>query len=1413
MVALVPSKRHINRLAADGGEDPNELHMTLKYLGKAADYSPGDRRDVIDSVKRAIKGMGPVKALGFAVSMFNPKAEEACIVLGCGGAELHGVHEAISSEVDGGPEEHKPWIPHVTLKYTGNPDEVGDHVGKTGPITFDKVRVAFGGKNTDIPLDGDASWSEDDEEGLKEDFNAFIEYKDTLTDLEEKKLRHVRTEAGVHRFHAPIGSPIVGHGGSDHALTSFKVIESDYHGFDKVEDHHGGQYYVGKWPGERGVWVTDAKDDNNVIAHAADEAGALTALDAAIKKGGGTALHHVKPKPAGPSAREKLRNAEVMHGSDRSKWTPKQRADAAKLEAQAATEHGGESPKEEYDRLTALPLSQQTRAIQARIRTLGNLRENTGVGRDEQAKYPHIKPVASEYDDYEKFKGADGKDYYLHKTGRKWEAVDANDHSIMSGSRDDVLSSLNYYASKNASATSARGSASSNTGDGLDKMTLAQLREVARQELSTGTKIGTRAGLISVIRKQRENRAKAPTAASSEPKDTVRLKPHQLRPGMRVQVRKYKDGQDMGVEWDRIGMLSNQRAQHRVGMAHFSAGMYTVYNSRGEHITSLSPNSSMVADASSGEIPSARPRLMSLGAFGSERVLVPSTHAIEEYGLPEPQVLEHAGNSIDPNDPNYGRPAIAREIQARLDRETRPGVRDQLQKELDNYNRMSAVPSASVPKTEREHQAAFEATSRPLGVSRAQAASSGLEHGVSKERVDEGEQEVLDAVKRLVGNDPSSEYASIADVRDELAIRGFTTEEQDAVFERMALASYKKASLIPQANTKAVSARDRQNAFVFRKVRESVAAGNKEPYDEITAIKLRGADENKPLEPVESPEDVASRLINSEYHNIIRNNEGPNDTSDALRAISSEVGARVISHDEAVQRLNNLRSSTTDKYEKQSIGALINVVRKTKPQEPSVHQSQVNKIDARVHSDVLKPVSSKFPGWDRFRGSDNKYYDLGKADDDGRWYATGRGGWDEIVASGDSRDEALAALNAHLMGKGDSSIARGDGPDVTTAARNLQAKIKKSQSRKPTVLPSVPPVSDALRARAAQSPTMRSMLNRPASSEIRWVDRAGRPVPNPSQVDIVRGNVRQAKTVEHALQIAYKVSGASAAGEAGGSALSSTFNSAHPRGGKGSAAGGKFVKKGSGSPKKAVKSTGKNNSSIKSGLKRGANGPDVKNLQHALNAALGANLAEDSSFGPLTEAAVRGAQKGLGLPVTGVADQRLLDALNGKVASKPAVKAAKKAVKRSAKKATKKSTSRRRTASTQTTSQTSTVGGREVESQGQATKHKSIVDRAFFICNKAAVITPGGRVGDDSSHNFSPRQNWVDKVGGLPKYIREIRNALVRSGHSESEATSLAIGAVKRWARGGGNVSAKVRAAAAAAVAEWGAKRASAHAH
>ena len=70
--------------------------------------------------------------------------------------------------------------------------------------------------------------------------------------------------------------------------------------------------------------------------------------------------------------------------------------------------------------------------------------------------------------------------------------------------------------------------------------------------------------------------------------------------------------------------------------------------------------------------------------------------------------------------------------------------------------------------------------------------------------------------------------------------------------------------------------------------------------------------------------------------------------------------------------------------------------------------------------------------------------------------------------------------------------------------------------------------------------------------------------------------------------------------------------------------------------------------------------------------------------------------------------------------------------------------------------------------------------------------------------------NWVQSAGGLPEYICEIARAIKRSGKTTSRAIAIAVGTVKNWAHGKGDVDADTRAKAAKALAQWSAMKAKA---
>lgn len=83
----------------------------------------------------------------------------------------------------------------------------------------------------------------------------------------------------------------------------------------------------------------------------------------------------------------------------------------------------------------------------------------------------------------------------------------------------------------------------------------------------------------------------------------------------------------------------------------------------------------------------------------------------------------------------------------------------------------------------------------------------------------------------------------------------------------------------------------------------------------------------------------------------------------------------------------------------------------------------------------------------------------------------------------------------------------------------------------------------------------------------------------------------------------------------------------------------------------------------------------------------------------------------------------------------------------------------------------------------------------------------------------SPRSNWVEEQGGLPKYIERIAVHLVGKGMSTSHAIATAVNATKKMCSSGDlnwpglqQVNPGSRAEACAAVARWEAMKAAARA-
>jgi hypothetical protein len=170
MIALMPTPEDAARLAIEGGEDTEQLHLTLSYLGKGADFSEDARQAVIAAVTDVLPHYvsGPVMGKAFGAAHWNGDGEDPCWVWSVGDAPdtprlLGMVHGAVAMALEEGlaevehpelPAPHTPWVPHVCAAYSDELDLIIAMEERLGPITFDRVRVAFAGDHTDIPLDG-----------------------------------------------------------------------------------------------------------------------------------------------------------------------------------------------------------------------------------------------------------------------------------------------------------------------------------------------------------------------------------------------------------------------------------------------------------------------------------------------------------------------------------------------------------------------------------------------------------------------------------------------------------------------------------------------------------------------------------------------------------------------------------------------------------------------------------------------------------------------------------------------------------------------------------------------------------------------------------------------------------------------------------------------------------------------------------------------------------------------------------------------------------------------------------------------------------------------------------------------------------------------------------------------------------
>jgi 2'-5' RNA ligase len=160
MIALVPTADDAARLVIGDGEAVEQLHLTLLFLGDDASMIDETTRGELKAWAQATAGnWSSVEGRAFAPALFNPDGEDPCAVLVCSGEDLAEIHDtalADISEIVDLPDQHQPFIPHITLVYleSDTVDAALDQQWseRVGPVVFDRLRLAFADEVFDVPF-------------------------------------------------------------------------------------------------------------------------------------------------------------------------------------------------------------------------------------------------------------------------------------------------------------------------------------------------------------------------------------------------------------------------------------------------------------------------------------------------------------------------------------------------------------------------------------------------------------------------------------------------------------------------------------------------------------------------------------------------------------------------------------------------------------------------------------------------------------------------------------------------------------------------------------------------------------------------------------------------------------------------------------------------------------------------------------------------------------------------------------------------------------------------------------------------------------------------------------------------------------------------------------------------------------
>ncbi|MEV5930927.1 phage minor head protein [Streptomyces cellulosae] len=167
MVALLPSPEDAERLALDGGQPVEDIHCTLFFLGEeAGQWSDEQRAGFTEALRAALAELpGPIQAHATGAAHWNTDTDNPSWVWTISdhrdraddAPTIGDARQAVTAALENTdhpdlPRQHSPWTAHTCAAFTAEQWPYEPMTERVGPVTFDRLRVAFGDDHTDVPL-------------------------------------------------------------------------------------------------------------------------------------------------------------------------------------------------------------------------------------------------------------------------------------------------------------------------------------------------------------------------------------------------------------------------------------------------------------------------------------------------------------------------------------------------------------------------------------------------------------------------------------------------------------------------------------------------------------------------------------------------------------------------------------------------------------------------------------------------------------------------------------------------------------------------------------------------------------------------------------------------------------------------------------------------------------------------------------------------------------------------------------------------------------------------------------------------------------------------------------------------------------------------------------------------------------